>query len=78
MKKVLYITLAILFFAAGIVGLALPVIPQVPFFIACAICIMHVSKKFDRWVKKQPLYRDHVETMALKNKYLAKALQTAP
>lgn len=71
-RKMLYFTLAVLLFAAGIIGLMLPVIPQVPFFIAGVIFMMHASTKFKSLIKKSRLYREHAEKIISKNKFLSK------
>lgn len=43
-----------LFFAVlGLIGLMLPIVPQLPFFIAAIICFMHCSNRFNAWMEKQ-------------------------
>ena len=37
----------------GIIGLLLPVIPQIPFFLAAIVCLMRSSKRFHNWMGKQ-------------------------
>jgi uncharacterized protein len=52
-KKGLWLTGGILFLLLAIVGLMLPVVPQLIFFIISIICFMEFSERFQRWVHKQ-------------------------
>ena len=56
MKRFLFLILGIIFLAAGCIGLVLPVIPQVPFFILAAFCFGKFSARFDEWFKNTQLY----------------------
>lgn len=49
----LWITSGLFFILLGGVGLLLPVIPQLPFFIAAAICFTRGSKRFNDWLERQ-------------------------
>ena len=41
----------------GIIGLLLPVIPQVPFLIAALFCFSKYDERFHAWVVRNPLYK---------------------
>jgi hypothetical protein len=40
----------------GIIGLLLPVVPQLPFFLAALLCFMRCSKRLNGWMEKQPWF----------------------
>ncbi|MFA7368164.1 MAG: DUF454 family protein, partial [Kiritimatiellales bacterium] len=42
----LWLTAGVFFLSAGIAGLLLPVVPQLPFFFAAIICFMRCSNWF--------------------------------
>ena len=47
----LLFVIGVFFILLGFVGLLLPVVPQVPFFIIGAICLMESSNRIKEWVK---------------------------
>lgn len=55
--NILHWILASIFFTLGGIGLALPIIPQVPFFILAIFFASKASPKFHRWIQKQKLYQ---------------------
>lgn len=63
-----------LFLFHGIVGLLLPVAPQVPFFIIGAICLMKSSNRIRDWVKQHALYKKHCQKFIEKSKLLKRIL----
>jgi hypothetical protein len=42
---------------AGIFGLCLPVVPQVPFLLGSLICFGKASARFNAWLHRNRLYR---------------------
>lgn len=46
----------------GAVGLVLPVIPQIPFFIFALFCLTKASPRFERWLHRQTWYLKLVKT----------------
>ena len=52
-KKVVWLSLGILFLLLALIGLLLPVIPQLPFFIAAVFCFMRCCHRFRDWVHEQ-------------------------
>ncbi|MEE5987321.1 YbaN family protein [Ligilactobacillus equi] len=56
-KRSLWLVLAIIFFALAGVGLMLPILPQIPFFLAGIFCLAQFSEKFHRWLQSQRLYQ---------------------
>lgn len=49
----LWLVAGIFFLLTGLLGLMLPLIPQVPFFLAALFCFMRCSSRFRRWMEKQ-------------------------
>ena len=62
----LLFVIGVFFILLGFVGLLLPVVPQVPFFIIGAICLMESSNRIKEWVKGHELYQNIVKRL-LKN-----------
>lgn len=58
--RIVYLILATIFLVLGTIGLALPIIPQVPFLALGFIFLSLGSKKFRRFVEIKVLYREHV------------------
>lgn len=58
--KILWVIVGCVCLAVGFVGLLLPVVPQVPFFIAAAVCFSKSSKKLEAWLKSRRFYKRHL------------------
>ena len=52
-----WVLLTIIFFLLTIIGLALPVFPQLPFLIAGFFCLSKASPRFHRWLTNTRVYR---------------------
>lgn len=48
----------------GVVGIFLPILPTVPFFLLTTFCYVRGSKKFATWFLNSKLYKKHVENFA--------------
>lgn len=71
-KKLILVVLSVLFFALGIIGLVLPIVPQVPFFILSLICIVLLSKKLYHKVVGSKFYTNKCVPHIRKHKFLGK------
>ena len=58
--RVLYMILAVIFYVLGLIGLALPVIPQIPFLLAGTFFLAMSSEKCKRWILSHSLYHKHI------------------
>ncbi|MCR4670563.1 MAG: DUF454 family protein [Saccharofermentans sp.] len=55
--RILWISLGIVMIIVGLIGLMIPVVPQVPFFVAGALCFCRVSRRFGGWFRHLRLYK---------------------
>ena len=49
----LWLLTGLFFLLLGVIGLLLPVVPQLPFFLASILCFMRCSKRFNGWMEKK-------------------------
>ncbi|MBY0754210.1 YbaN family protein [Clostridium sardiniense] len=60
-KKCLYVTVGIISFGLGAIGVILPILPTTPFLLLSSFCFVRGSDRFDRWFKGTKLYKKHLE-----------------
>lgn len=56
LQKIFWNTLGGLSLIFGIIGLLLPIIPQIPFFLFSAYCFSKTSPRFKNWVQSTTIY----------------------
>lgn len=61
MKRAKHGLLAALFILLGVIGLILPVVPQIPFFVAGIFFLCLYSPKFKAFLKKSPIYHRYMK-----------------
>lgn len=61
-KKFLYITIGVISFGLGAIGVVLPVLPTTPFLLLSSFCFVRGSERFDKWFKGTKLYKKHLES----------------
>lgn len=61
-KKYIYVTVGLLSFAMGAIGVILPILPTTPFLLLASFCFVRGSEKFDRWFKSTNMYKKHLES----------------
>lgn len=59
--KTFWIFLGSVFTLFGIIGLLIPVVPQVPFLLAAAFCFSKGSRRMNRWIRGTKIYRKYSE-----------------
>lgn len=59
--KILWAIPGALFLVLGIIGLLLPVIPQIPFLIISLFCFCKVSEQLKNKVESHPLYLKYLD-----------------
>lgn len=52
----LWLAAGVFFTLTGVIGLLLPVMPQVPFLLAALLCFMRSSRRFNAWMENQPWF----------------------
>ena len=75
MRKAALIIASTICFILRIVGLLIPVIPQIPFFILGVLCLSAASTRFKRFVVGTSVYEKHLKEHIEKRKKLADFLR---
>lgn len=60
MKKIFFVSLGSLSLALGVIGIALPILPTVPFFLLTAFCFAQSSEKLHRWFIGTTMYKKYI------------------
>lgn len=73
MKHHFLVSVGVLSFLLGSIGVILPILPTTPFLLLAGYCFAHSSNKFNDWLKNTKVYQiyvsDYVETKSIpKNK----------
>lgn len=61
-KKYMYITVGLIAFAIGAIGVILPVLPTTPFLLIASFCFARGSERFNNWFVGTKIYRKHLES----------------
>ena len=81
--RILWITLGFISLGLGTVGIVLPFLPTVPFYLATVFCFAKSSKRLHDWFIGTSLYKKHLESfverkaMTIKTKISVIATVTA-
>ncbi len=62
--RIFLLTIGSISLALGVIGIFLPILPTVPFFLLTTFCYVRGSKKFATWFLNSKLYKKHVENFA--------------
>ncbi len=73
-KKAVCLVFAIIFLVLGLVGLALPIIPQIPFLLVGVILLSIASTRFKTFLKETELYKKHLKKYVDKSERLSKIM----
>ena len=63
--KVVWIVLGFLCLGLGTIGIVLPILPTVPFYMATLFCFAKSSKKLHDWFVGTNLYKKHLDSCLL-------------
>lgn len=61
-KKYIYITIGLIAFLLGSIGVIIPILPTTPFLLLASFCFARGSDKFNNWFKGTKLYKKHLES----------------
>lgn len=61
-KRYIYVTIGLISFGLGAIGVVLPILPTTPFLLLASFCFLRGSKKFDDWFRSTNIYKKHLES----------------
>lgn len=59
-RKALFVTAGLICFAAGTVGIFLPILPTVPLYLLAGICLANGSERLSAWFESTRFYTERV------------------
>ena len=65
LKRLFFLILGCVCLALGCVGIVLPVLPTVPFFLATVFCFANSSEKLHTWFLGTELYQKHLDSFGI-------------
>lgn len=71
-SKIIFITVGCICLWLGTVGMILPILPTVPFYMATAFCFAKSSEKLHRWFISSEMYKKHLQSFVEKRGMLLK------
>ena len=75
MKKIICLILASLFYLLGIIGLIIPIVPQIPFFIIGTIFIIIGFETIKEKILESKLYEKYLKEWVSENNFLKKIFE---
>ena len=72
LKKIIYLILGFICLGIGCVGIALPILPTVPFFLVTVFCFAKSSQRLHTWFVGTKMYKNHLEAFVQKKGMTAK------
>ena len=66
LKRLIYLILGCICLGLGCIGIALPILPTVPFFLATVFCFANSSQKLHDWFINTNMYKKHLESFVQK------------
>ena len=67
--KILWLVLGILCLGLGTLGVALPILPTVPFYMATVFCFAKSSRRLHQWFLGTSLYKNNLESFVEKESH---------
>ena len=66
LKQIIFLIIGCLSLALGCVGIVLPILPTVPFFLLTFFCFANSSQKLHDWFIGTQMYKKHLESFVQK------------
>lgn len=66
LKQIIFLIIGWLSLALGCVGIVLPILPTVPFFLLTVFCFANSSQKLHDWFIGTQMYKKHLESFVQK------------
>lgn len=66
LKQIIFLIIGYLSLALGCVGIVLPILPTVPFFLLTVFCFANSSQKLHDWFIGTQMYKKHLESFVQK------------
>lgn len=60
MRRIVCLVLGLIFLVLGTVGIVLPILPTVPFYLLAAFFLSRGSSRIERWLTSRKVYRQKV------------------
>lgn len=76
LKRLLYLILGCICLGLGCVGIVLPILPTVPFFLVTVFCFAKSSQKLHDWFIGTKMYKKHLESFVKKKGMTVKTKAT--
>lgn len=77
MKKIVMLIFGTIFLILGIVGIILPVIPQIPFLLVSFFFFSRSSDRIERWFKNSTFYKKYLREIVEKKQVSKKQVLIA-
>ena len=66
LKQIIFLIIGCLSLALGCVGIVLPILPTLPFFLLTVFCFANSSQKLHDWFIGTQMYKKHLESFVQK------------
>lgn len=66
LKKIIFIIIGCVSLGIGCVGIVLPILPTVPFFLLTVFCFANSSEKLHNWFVNTKMYKKHLDSFVKK------------
>lgn len=76
MKRLLFLIVGCVSLALGCIGIVLPILPTVPFFLLTVFCFANSSRRLHDWFIGTNLYKKHLESFVQKRGMTVKTKAT--
>lgn len=76
LKQIISLIIGCLSLALGCVGIVLPILPTVPFFLLTVFCFANSSQKLHDWFIGTQMYKKHLESFVQKKGMTVRAKAT--